>query len=112
MRHTGNPARFKDFISASVQAAKLDSAALVRAFRASVDHHLEDPIRLIERTATEGNLDQDQLKAILASFANDGSEATLFGVVNAVTNAAQQEPAVESRVQMERLGTNLLGMVR
>ena len=109
-RHIGNPARMRDFIANAVKEAKLGTVRLVEEFKASVHRTLEEPIKLIERTAAEGSLTQEQFQRILTSFATEG-DTTLYGAINAFTHAAQAEPTVEARYQMERTGAQLLRLV-
>ena len=109
-RHIGNPARMRDFIANAVREAKLGTVRLVEEFKASVHRTLEEPLKLIERTAAEGSLTQEQFQRILTSFATEG-DTTLYGAINAFTHAAQAEPTVEARYQMERTGAQLLRLV-
>jgi hypothetical protein len=108
IRHVGDPKRLKDFIHNAVQDAKSAGEELVRAFKASLEHQLNDPEKFIERVAASGGLTQDQFKSILNGWAVEGSEPTLFGVVNGITRAAQWEPTFEDRYTLERFGTALL----
>lgn len=107
-RHVGNPARLRDFITNAVTDAKAGTQRLMERFKQTVHHRLDDPLKLIERTAGDGNLSQEQLQRVLSSFAFEGDDATLYGVVNAFTHAAQAESTVEDRYQLERLGSSLL----
>lgn len=107
IRHVGNPSRLKDYVRQAISDAREGSAELLRQFKASVDHTLAEPERLIERHGREHDLTQAQLKAILEAFAAGGDQ-TLFGAVNAVTATAQREPTFERRYEVERVGAALL----
>ena len=107
IRHVGNPARIKDYVRQAVADAREGSRELIQRFKASVDHALADPEKLLERHGKEHDLTQGQLQAALAAFAQEG-DRTLFGAVNAITAAARQEPTWERRYQVERVGAALL----
>lgn len=107
IRHVGRPERLKDYVRHAISDARSGASDLVRRFRASVEHTLAEPERLIERHGRDHGLTQAQLRAALEDFAA-GGDRTLFGAVNAFTHAAQREPSFERRFQMERVGTALL----
>jgi hypothetical protein len=107
IRHVGNPARLKDYVRQAIGDARDGSADLIRRFKASVDHVISEPERLLERHGKEHDLTQAQLKAALEAFAASGDH-TLFGAVNAITRIAQSEPTFERRYQVERAGAALL----
>lgn len=110
-RHIGNPARIKDFIVAAVREAREGTQQLVETFKASVYRGIDEPLKLIEKTADDGKLTQEQFQRILSSFAAEGEDPSLFGVVNAFTHAAKAEDTVESRYQVERVGASLLRLI-
>ena len=109
IRHIGNQARLKDQLHQAVIEAKTNAIDLVRKFKSAVDIAIAEPLKAIEQHAQQHDLTQDQLKAALASF--NPADPSLFGVVQAFTSAAQAEPTVERRYQVERVGTALLQAV-
>ncbi|MNT89809.1 hypothetical protein D3C72_2306020 [compost metagenome] len=65
-------------------------------------------MKLIERTANEGGLSQEQMRRILQSFTLEEDSDSLYSVINAFTRAAQGEASLEERYQFERVGASLL----
>lgn len=108
IRHIGRPERLKDFVRQAVADARMGTQVLAQAFKSSVHEKVSDPHKLIERVSGDGHLSQEQFKRVLASFATEGADATLYGCVNAFTHAAQSEPTFEARYALEKLGTQLL----
>jgi hypothetical protein len=110
IRHVGNPARLKDYIGQAIEDAKCGAHELIRKFKAAVDYAITEPDKLFEAHAQSNNLSQAQLKSALEAFAQNGDQ-TLYGAVNAFTEAAQRETSFERRYQLERVGTSLLARV-
>jgi hypothetical protein len=111
IRHVGNPARLKDHLRGSILEARYVARRMVDDFRRSAAVQLPDPVAVIERHARSHDLTQEQVLLTLAALRRRG-DATLFGAVNAFTEAAQRESTMERRYQMERAGTALLEVAR
>lgn len=107
LRHTGNSDRLKDYMARAIRDARDNARQLVHEFRESVGRTIAEPEELLRGFARESDLTRDQLQAALAAFSLE-PERSLFGVVNAITRAAQAESNYEDRYQMERLGAQLL----
>jgi hypothetical protein len=107
-RHVGNPNRLREFVRTAVSEAKSNIPQLLDAYKATVHHRIEEPVKLIERTANEGGLSQEQMRRILQSLTHEEDSDSLYGVINAFTRAAQGETTLEDRYQFERVGSSLL----
>jgi len=110
IRHVGDRDRLKDYIRRSIEDAKVNSAEMVKKFKASVEMKLNEPEKFIEGFAAQQKLTQSQFKDILNTF-NYYEDKTMYGVINAVTETAQKSETVEGRYQLERIGTSLLDRV-
>jgi hypothetical protein len=107
IRHVGRADRLKDQLHTAVRDAKLDARALAREFGAAIARQVSDPAAALKHFADDGQLTREQLHAALAAYTAE-PDPTTYGLVNAVTRAAQVEPDYESRYQMERQGALLL----
>ncbi|HEY9723138.1 MAG TPA: DUF932 domain-containing protein [Oscillatoriaceae cyanobacterium] len=107
LRHVGQAERLKDAMAIAIRDAKENAHRLVEQFKATIEHKLTEPQALLERFAQDAQLSRDQLQAALAAYALE-PDPTGFGVVNAVTRAAQFESSFKARYQMERQGAALL----
>lgn len=107
IRHFGKSDRLKDDIARAITDAKDNTRHLVRQFKDSINQRLTDPRQFLKDHAKDMTLTKEQLNAALDAFSFDPDDS-LFGVVNAVTRAAQDEGTFEGRYQMERVGSQML----
>lgn len=106
-RHIGNASRVKDAIRNAVKDAQMGAVRLAAQFRKAVDHAIAEPLKFMEERAVANDLTTAQLQRLMASFETE-PDASLFGIVNAFTDAAKGEPTFEQRFQLERIGSKLL----
>lgn len=107
IRHVGQADRLKDYLATAIRDAKTNAQELAKQFRSSVAHGITDPEAALRSFARDSEMTKEQLQAALAAFAVEPHNSA-FGVVNAVTRAAQAEGSFEGRYQQERLGAALL----
>jgi hypothetical protein len=107
IRHVGNPARIKDTLRNAIEDARDGTQLLVKQFKASIDEEIDDFERLIKATGDRNQLAKYQIQNALDAWMEE-KDATLYGVVNAFTRAAQREESFEDRYQLERVGGSLL----
>ena len=107
IRHVGQIDRLKDSLATAVRDANQKAHRLLERFRIAAGVRISDPRAALERFASDGTLTQEQLQLAIAAFILE-PDPTVYGLVNAVTRAAQQEPTFERRYLMERQGTALL----
>lgn len=110
IRHIGNAARLKDTLSNAIEDAREGTQLLVKQFKSAIDEEINDWEALIKSTATQHQLSKAQMQNALDAWLQE-EDATLYGVVNAFTRAAQREETFEERYQLERVGGALLSRV-
>jgi hypothetical protein len=109
IRWPRDPERFEEAMRAAINACRRDGRALVEGLARAGSEPVDDPAELIRSQARSGHLVGRQRDNVLGAFALEPG-GDLYAVVNAFTRAAQQEPTVHGRHQLERVGGILLGV--
>jgi hypothetical protein len=87
-------------------------AKIVDRFRAAKAEVITgDPMKVVEVTAKKFSLAESEKNGVLASFLREG-EYSRFGLVNAITYAAQEVPSYDRSTELERLGGQVLELPR
>jgi hypothetical protein len=89
-----------------IEEAVLDSDALLAKYRQSLDIAIEEPTLALKQIAQNSALSQNEFKQLLDVYLNQ-PDPSLFGIVNALTQTAQDYPA-ERRWEMENIAGRLL----
>lgn len=81
--------------------------SFLSASKAATEQKVERPLDALKQVARKYEFQDDQMERLLVAFGAE-PEATMFGVVQAVTRAAQGEDRYERRFEMERAGGDLV----
>lgn len=82
---------------------------IVNQLRNTTEVSVQDPTFVITNVVREYNLTEKQRDNILMSFGAE-KDKTQYGIVNAVTRAAQEEKGFENRLELEKIGGKLVEM--
>jgi hypothetical protein len=104
--HIGDPQRLEEHVKYMIEEAVLDSDALLAKYRQSLDIAIEEPTLALKQIAQNSALSQNEFKQLLDVYLNQ-PDPSLFGIVNASTQTAQDYPA-ERRWEMENIAGRLL----
>jgi hypothetical protein len=104
--HIGDPQRLEEHVKYMIEASVLDSDALLAKYRQSLDIAIEEPTLALKKIAQNDGLNQNEFKQLLDVYLNQ-PDSSLFGIVNALTQTAQDYPA-ERRWEMENIAGRLL----
>lgn len=104
--HVGDPQRLEEHVKYMIEEAVLDSDALLAKYRQSLEVAIEDPIDALKWIVKNEGLSQAEFSALLKSYLNT-PDPSLFGIVNALTQTAQEYPA-ERRWEMENIAGKVL----
>ena len=104
--HLGN-GRFVPLLQEAVAQATLLAAAFIEQMIFSSKTIVPDPEKAIESLADAWKLSKQTVEYIKFGLFGETHQDTLYGLVNAVTNAAQRLP-VEGRYELETLASTLI----
>jgi len=106
-RHVGDPERIRSNIRQVLDDVRNDAGRLVEKFKLSLNKAIAQPVELFDKLAMENDLTKEEYQAILNSYFSEPSK-TLFGVVNAVSNAAQNFSDADRRFEFESIAAAVL----
>jgi len=89
-----------------IEEAVLDSDALLAKYRQSLDVAIDDPTAALKQIVKNEGLSQAEFSQLLKVYLYQ-PDPSLFGIVNALTQTAQDYPA-ERRWEMENIAGRLL----
>lgn len=98
---------FLPAVQEAIQQAKLVAAAFIEQMILSTKAIVPDPMKAIDLLAEAWKLSQQTVEFIKFGLYGESHQDTLYGLVNAVTNAAQRLP-MEPRFELETLATTLV----
>jgi len=104
--HIGDPQRLEEHVKYMIEEAVLDSSALLAKYKQSLDIAIDDPTLALKQIVKTEGLSQAEFKELLSVYLNQ-PDPSLFGIVNALTQTAQDYPA-ERRWEMENIAGRLL----
>jgi len=104
--HIGDSQRLKEHVKYMIEEAVLDSDALLAKYRQSLDIAIKKPILALKQIVKKEGLSQVEFKELLSVYLNQ-PDSSLFGIVNALTQTAQEYPA-ERRWEIENIAGKLL----
>ena len=100
-------AQFVPLLQDAIAQARLVAAAFIEQMILSTKTVVPDPARAIEVLADAWKLSKQTAEYIRFGLYGESHQDTLYGLVNAVTSAAQKLP-VESRFELETLASVLI----
>jgi len=105
--HIGNHNQLVDNVRHAIEEAKCNTEQLVKQLKESVNQYVANPIKALESISKDEGLTKVQLNNVLESF-YASPDYNKFGIVNAITHAAQSEEKFDDRYELERLGSKIL----
>jgi len=82
---------------------------IVLMFRESTEVKIANPQRVINNVVQQYKLSESQKENILIAFGLE-PEPDMYGISNAITQAAQKEETWEKRIELEKLGGRLIAL--
>jgi hypothetical protein len=104
--HVGDPQRLEEHVKYMIEEAVLDSDALLAKYKQSLDIAIEAPTDALKQIVKNEGLSQAEFSQLLKVYLS-APDPSLFGIVNALTQTAQDYPA-ERRWEMENIAGRLL----
>jgi hypothetical protein len=104
--HVGDPKRLEEHVKYMIEEAVLDSDALLIKYRQSLAVAIDDPTAALKQLVQTEGLSQTEFSQLLQVYLA-APEPSLFGLVNALTQAAQEYPA-DRRWELEKIAGRLL----
>lgn len=104
--HVGDPQRLEEHVKYMIEEAVLDSDSLLAKYKQSLDIAIEEPTDALKQIVKNEGLSQAEFSQLLKVYLN-APDPSLFGIVNALTQTAQDYPA-ERRWEMENMAGRLL----
>lgn len=110
--HVGNHDKLRGFVKQAVEEATDTDNPLLEMWDKGLEQRIDDPIKAIERVARMSRLSKEERDVAATGFAFEAEAsgmdfaATVTGVANAFTRAANWQEDIEKRYQFQVAGAN------
>jgi hypothetical protein len=100
--------KVRDTVRAAADVAKF--SMIVERMRESTQQKIEgNPVKAVEVTAKNFNLNQDESSSVLTHLIQ-GGDLSAYGVLNAITRTAQDVESYDRATELEAMGSKVLAL--